>query len=355
MKKIKYTLVGVIAVLLLIIVGYLLYLLLDYHRIEDKLPLDITPAGQQTLTTGEPLSIVTYNIGFGAYTPDFSFFMDGGSESRAFSKESVQQDTQDILSLLEEQSPTFALLQEVDRDSTRSYHVDQADLLCKGLTGYDTVFAVNYDSSYLFYPFTKPHGKSLSGLLTLSQCPINSSIRRSLPIETGLMKYVDLDRCYTVNRIDCGGSKELVLYNIHLSAYTSDGSIATKQLQMLIQDMQREYQAGNYVVCGGDFNKDLLGDSSQYFGVSGEEYTWAQAFPDDMLHGTGLMLITSYSDQYPIPSCRNADAPYHDGQFVLTVDGFIVSDNVTVNQCHVIDTGFAYSDHNPVYMQFTLQ
>ena len=52
--------------------------------------------------------------------------------------------------------------------------------------------------------------------------------------------------------------------------------------------------------------------------------------------------------------CRNADGPYHAGQFVLTVDGFIVSDNVSVSMTEVIDTGFAYSDHNPVHMSFKL-
>ena len=53
-------------------------------------------------------------------------------------------------------------------------------------------------------------------------------------------------------------------------------------------------------------------------------------------------------------SCRNADAPYHDGQYLVTVDGFLVSNNVSVSAATVIDMGFAYSDHNPVSMTFTL-
>lgn len=69
---------------------------------------------------------------------------------------------------------------------------------------------------------------------------------------------------------------ELVLYNLHLSAYTSDGTIAMEQLKLLLDDMQREYAAGNWCVAGGDFNKDLLGDSAAYFGEADQEYTWAQ-------------------------------------------------------------------------------
>ena len=55
-----------------------------------------------------------------------------------------------------------------------------------------------------------------------------------------------------------------------------------------------------------------------------------------------------------MPSCRNADSAYHAGQYVLTVDGFMVTPNVTVSDSAVLDTGFAYSDHNPVKMTFTL-
>ena len=67
-----------------------------------------------------------------------------------------------------------------------------------------------------------------------------------------------------------------------------------------------------------------------------------------------MTLIAPLDEKSPVPSCRNADGPYHDGQYVLTVDGFIVSDNVDVIESRVIDTGFAFSDHNPVVMRFIL-
>ena len=40
--------------------------------------------------------------------------------------------------------------------------------------------------------------------------------------------------------------------------------------------------------------------------------------------------------------------------YINVLDGFIVSDNVRVNSVRNIDTGFAYSDHNPVRMEFVL-
>ena len=51
----------------------------------------------------------------------------------------------------------------------------------------------------------------------------------------------------------------------------------------------------------------------------------------------------------------DTDQPYSESDFVVTVDGFLVSDNVTVEDALVLDTGFKWSDHNPVYMDFVLE
>ena len=176
-----------------------------------------------------------------------------------------------------------------------------------------------------------------------------------LPIEKGLTKFLDLDRCYSRNRIPVDGGKELVLYNFHLSAYTSDGDIVNEQLRLLLEDVEAEYAAGNWCIAGGDFNKDLLGDSTLWFGRPDKEYTWAKPIPEGTFDGYHVQLVAPLDIRTPIPSCRNADGPYHPGQFRLTIDGFLVSDNISVTEAEVIDTGFAYSDHNPVAMRFLLE
>ena len=220
---------------------------------------------------------------------------------------------------------------------------------------FDEVFAQNYDSPYLFYPLIQPHGANQSGIVTLSRHPIASAARRELPVESGFMKLLDLDRCYSVSRIPTASGKELVLYNLHLSAYTSDGAIATEQLELLCADMLAEYEAGNYCVAGGDFNKDLLGNSPEIFGVAaGENDTWAQPIPEGTIPA-GLTLVAPFDETAPTASCRTASEPYSiETTFRLTVDGFLVSDNVEVVDSAVLDAGFLYSDHNPVWMDFKL-
>ena len=148
--------------------------------------------------------------------------------------------------------------------------------------------------------------------------------------------------------------KTLYLINLHLSAYTSDGTISAEQFMILLNDMALLSAEGDYVIAGGDFNKDLLGNSPEVFGVSGADYTWAQPLPVSWIPDQ-LSLVSSLDEDHPVPSCRNADKPYAPGEsFVLIVDGFIVSDNVQVISAQVEDEGFAFSDHNPVSMQFLL-
>ena len=179
-------------------------------------------------------------------------------------------------------------------------------------------------------------------------------MRRSLPIEGGINKFFDLDRCYCVSSIPVDDGRMLKLYNLHLSAYSSDGSIATEQLALMAQEMAADYAAGNYVIAGGDFNKDLWGDSSAYSGVSGVDASWCKPFPAELLP-EGFTLVNSLDEENLVLSYRNTDTAYEKGRtFEVTLDGFIVSDNVEVTSCDVIDTGYAATDHNPVRMTFRL-
>lgn len=345
--------------LILAVGGYAAYVFLSWYRVEDNQALEVRTIhdyGQErTLETGTQYRAVSYNIGFGAYSDDYSFFMDGGRESRARSAEAVVENVSGAVSAVRELDPDFLLLQEVDVDGTRSYHQDEWALVCSQTAYLHGTFAQNYDSPYLFWPLLEPHGANRAGQAAFSKYPIASALRRQLPIESGPMKLVDLDRCYSLQRIPLSGTdRELVLYNLHLSAYTSDGTIAEEQLELLFQDMLSEYEKGNYAVAGGDFNKDLLGNSSEIFGVSGPDYTWAQPIPPELVP-EGLAVIAPLDDAAPVPSCRNADRPYGPDSYVVTVDGFIVSANVDVEEAGVWDTGFRWSDHNPVYLDFTLR
>ena len=205
------------------------------------------------------------------------------------------------------------------------------------------------------YPFNEPHGASYSSLATFSSFDIQSSLRRSLPISTSVSKFLDLDRCYSISRIDVENGKQLVIFNVHTSAYGGNDEIRTAQITMLMNDMKAEYENGNYVICGGDFNHDFTGDSTQRLngGMDTLEYGWAQPFPEELIPD-GFSRCTFYKDGVIAPTCRDCDIPYEEGNFTIIVDGFIISDNVDCIEVENVVTGFEYSDHNPVVLKFRL-
>ena len=349
--------IWIIVLLILVAGGYVGYVFLTYSRIEDNKDLPVNGSADTVPDPNTEYTVVSYNIGFGAYTADYTFFMDEGKESRARSKESVVECINGTSDKALEYNPDFVLFQEVDTDSTRSHHVDQQRQIVdkfNALGKYDSVFAQNYHSAYLMYPLNEPIGASKSGILTESKFNIASSLRRSLPISTGFNKLLDLDRCYSISRIPVSNGKELVLINQHLSAYGTDAAQGNAQLEMLFEDMKKEYDAGNYVICGGDFNHDFTTDSKEYFNPGTDKsYSWCNPFPDNIIP-VGFKKCTEYSES-KVATTRYTNIPYSpEDSFTVILDGFIVSDNVKCNYVQNIDTGYKYTDHNPVVMKFEL-
>lgn len=355
MKKVLKALLALVLVLLLIVGGYCAYVILTYHRIADNQTLDVTGTSESmsSAQVDTEYKITCYNIGFGAYLPEYTFFMDGGTESRAESEESVRYATQGAAETILAENPDFAIFEEVDTDSDRSWHVNQKEALEAALPEYASTFAVNYDSAYLFYPILKPIGKSRSGISFFSKYTTTAAQRRSLPIDKGFAKFFDLDRCYSVNEVEVENGKKLVIYAVHLSAYSSNPEVRDGQLQMLYEDMKAQYDAGNYVIAGGDFNHDLKAE-----GDTDLTMDWAHCI-DRSTVPEGLAFAFDYLSAEEqaafVDTTRNTDIPYTPGEsYTVTIDGFLLSDNVEMLSTATVDTQFAYADHNPVEMTFRL-
>ena len=73
-------------------------------------------------------------------------------KSRAYSEKAVKKNIQGSLKAVASLKPNFVFFQEVDTNGTRSHHIDEDDLLQKGLPDYSSTWTQNYDSPYLMYP-----------------------------------------------------------------------------------------------------------------------------------------------------------------------------------------------------------
>ncbi len=356
-KKIKRIIIVILILLVLAVGGYFTYFLSSYQRIPNNEYLETQITGaysyfddNKVVNTGDYYNIITYNIGYGANTNDYSFFMDGGKYSRAKSEDGLLANLCAITDVIYNSGASFFLLQEVDLDGTRTFNVNEREVLNDLIKGFYFNEAVCYDSPYIFYPIFDPIGKNKSAMLTYSTSRIAEGMRVSLPVSEGFNKYMDYDRCYTVSKIPTANEKMLVLYNVHLSAY-SDVSVRDAQLDMLFRDMENNYKMGNYVICGGDFNMNLRDEELE------TDLTWCQRFPREKLP-KGFEMGIDYGTDFSIShnSCRNTNEPYNeDTTFTVTTDGFIVSDNVMVHYYNNMNCHYEFSDHDPVLLQIYLK
>ena len=343
--------------------GYVAYMMGTYYRIADDERIDVINNQSPTIQLGHPYTAVTYNIGFGAYTPDYTFFMDKGAMADgtptqgehgvAESRESVEACTEGAIGELADLAPDFVLVQEIDTDSTRSYQVNQVAAVEGAFPAYGNAFASNYHSSFLAYPWPEMHGIVNSGILTLSDAHVASAQRRSYPVDESFpAKFFDLDRCFMVLRLPVENGKELVLINSHMSAFDEGGRVRAQQLELLNGMLDEEHAKGNYVVVGGDWNHALCGSVEMYPSEQ-QVPEWVSVLePEAVADGFHVVRADNLSS---VPTCRGVDIPYEQGvTYATTVDGFIVSDNVSAHAENV-DTGFTYSDHNPVKLTFSLK
>lgn len=357
--------IGIILLAIVLIIGiYVAYVMLSYQRIEDRqsltadAPASNEAAVQEINADAKEFTIVTANMGFGAYDHEFDFFMDGGKQSWGKSKERVKENVAGMLEEIKKINPDFLLLQEVDTNGTRSYHINQYEMVKEALADYETVFAQNYDSAFLFWPLYQPHGKNQAGIVTAANSKIESGLRRSLPISKSFSKFLDLDRCYSISRLPVSDGHELILFNVHLSAYGADMEILNAQRNMLYADMTAEYEAGNYVVVGGDFNHDMTGDSAVRFeNAASEEASWAKQFdfasiPEGFTLGSKKLADEGVTDM--AATCRDSGRAYDGTNDRWVLDAMIWSDNVEMLDYNTLDLDFQFSDHNPVQMKFRL-
>lgn len=372
-----------LGVLVLIVGGYIGYVLLQYYRIDDNQELKVENYVSEKVQLNQEYSISTYNIGFGAYNQDYTFFMDtgimsdgtivSGEHATAVSKDVVLEDTIGAINTIKSFNPDFALFQEVDTDSGRSYNVNQYQMIKDELNTYTSTFAVNFHSAYLLYPFNDPIGQIDSGIATMSKYSIESSTRKSFTITDDMInKLFDLDRCFSASYLPIKDSnKYLVLMNIHMSAYDEGGVIRAKQMQELNDFMLSEYNKGNYIVAGGDFNHDLLTNNPDFeYSIANMPFknSYTQLTPPWLSFLFDNNHKSPINDKFSViaadnsPTCRDADIKWQPGTtYVSVIDGFIVSDNVEVTHKANLQTftnkamGFAYSDHEPATMKFILK
>lgn len=329
--------------------------LISWLSITEFMPQPIEDAQRQASATasysGTPLRIVSWNIGYGALGKESDFFMDGGSQTSINDKNIVSKNLSGITSTLSGMNADVYLLQEVDKKSTRSNYIDELTMFESSFSNYSSAFGLNYFCNLVPYPWP-PIGKVESGLLTLQKLSMDEAERISLPVPfTWPLRIANLKRCLLVTYVPIANSdKQLVLVNFHLEAY-DDGSGKAAQSKMLRDFMESEYQKGNYVIAGGDFNQSFPDTLSRY-PIKGQ-----QSWTPGLLDSNDLPAGWKYYYDSSSPTCRLLNQPYDPNSNATqyyVIDGFILSPNVQATSVRTQNVNFEYSDHNPVVLEVNL-
>ena len=345
----------VLLILLLVIVvavgGLLGWLTATEFRPDPVESLDFLTHSDEAaaIPNDAELKILSWNVGYAGHGKDSDFFMDGGKNARSADQATVQEYLAGISGLINGGEYDFVMLQEVDTDSSRTYGINEAKALAFGTASY----AFNYSCPFVPVP-VPPLGKVNSGLLSCSAYEVSDAQRVSLPCPFSWpLRIANLKRCLMVSYLPIEGSdKQLVLVNLHLEAY-DDGEGKIAQTNQLREFIETQYQLGNYVIAGGDFNQTFPGSLDVYPMLKAD--FWTPGVLDDSLLPEGWR----FAYDTAAPSCRLLNQPYDPSDLENTqyyvIDGFILSPNVELNEVRTLDLAFENSDHNPVELSVTLK
>lgn len=345
--------VCLLGVVLLLFIGLIGFLSATEYKPADSEEIAVEGQAKEAVKPGKEMTLMSWNIGYGALGDNADFFMDGGTSVYTADEARVASNMAGIIENVKSVDPDIALLQETDKDSDRSHHVNEYEMLQTEFPDHCSTFANNFKVTYLPYPIP-PMGKVDSGIATFSKYQSNSAERIQLPISFSWpIRMANLKRCLLINRIPVEGSdKELVVVNLHLEAYDSgEGKIA--QTKMLFEVLKQEYDKGNYVIAAGDFNQIFSSENIDTFEV--KEGLWSPGVIGvTLLRGRWWFLMDE-----TVPSCRSLDRAYegadHDDFQYYLIDGFIISGNMQVKNYKTMDLGFKNSDHNPVVVNLEIR
>lgn len=340
-------LLGIVLLIVSAFVLLLIFLTVTEYRPKDTADAEISEIlDDPSDPVGKQLTVYTWNIGYAGLGASSDFFMDGGSNVNPTAEE-VSDNLTAIKDFIASNPADAWLLQEVDVNSARTGYTDELKCISES---YEGSFALAYNYKCEFVPIPLPPiGKVQSGIATFTNRRINGAPKRiSLPCPFSWpVSSANLKRCLLVTRLAVDGSdKEVVIVNLHLEAY-DDGEGKIAQTKQLTDFLSSEYEKGNYVIAGGDFNQTIP-NTLEKFPVTADEWT------PGIMEESSLPEGFRYAYDGERASCRLLNAPLSDDSQMYVLDGFIVSPNVKVDLVETVDLNFANSDHNPVKLQITL-
>jgi len=345
MKKfIKYIGAAVLAVLLYLASVLIWGTFTDYS---PELLIELEKDSEAKNTLDSTVTLLTWNIGFGGLGEESDFFYDGG-EMVIPPAEWTKKNTEGVKSLLEGlKNIDFMLLQEVDLDSKRSQNENQYEAIGSQLKDFESAFAMNYNVDYIPVPYLKPLGQVRSGLASYSSVSCTDYQRHGFETQFSWpTRIFFLDRCFLSQRTALPTGNELVVINTHNSAYDTSGLMKLAEMRAILDFAVAEYDKGNRVVIGGDWNQCPPNYSPKEPDGPYNEHLFSS---DDIPAGWKWIADPS------TPTNRKLTTTYSKDSYTSVIDFFLISPGLELNEVKTLNTDFEFSDHQPVYISLIIK
>ena len=358
-KKILIFLCVLILILLVIVLGFLGYLKITEYNPKKIENLKVENKEKETkddknnnYELNKEYKLLSWNVGFFGMDKNIDFFMDGGKMVFPISQKQVEENISKAIEEIKKENPDIINLQEVDKYSKRTGFMDQVKILNEKFKQ-NSIFAYNMKVKFVPYPIP-PLGQMETGIYSSSKKEILNPERHQLPIAFKYpVRLSNFKRAFTVSYSNINGSdKKLVLLNAHLDAYDDEKSgFKKKQTEEILNFMKKEREKGNYVILSADFNQNLKMLNKDEMEKIPSNLWRASNFDTELLSDKFKLLHPNEN------TARLNNKPYKketENTYYYIIDGFVVSDNIKVNEIKVNDLDFQNSDHNPVVLKFEL-
>lgn len=301
-----------------------------------------------SLESDSIMSCVIWNIGFTGLGAETDFFYDGGKVVTQ-TEELVAKNRQGVLDFVKYcHNATAFMFQETDSCSKRSHYVDMTRVLNEVLPNYEATYAANYDVKFVPIPFTDPMGKVHSGLASYFKGRVLSTERHRFDSQFSWpQRLFFLDRCFSSHIVEIKEGVRICFINTHCSAYDTSGTMVANEIQRLMSFADSIHTTLQIpVIIGGDWNQC----PPEYNPVDPKKYNEYKVSDNQLPAGWRWISDTS------IPTNRKLNEPYIKGKsYTSVIDFYAVSPDVEVVSVETVDLDFAFSDHQPVELRFTIK
>jgi len=317
-------------------------------------PLPVGVSGSvppDPLRAGDTLRLLSWNIQYAA-SRKHHFFYDGGPTTRV-PEDDVRETLAALSDALVQQQPDLLLLQEVDRGSARTAHIDQLPGLVDASGARRWASTTYHRSFFVPHPLPRALGRVDMHLAMGSRHELRLAERIQLPLldEGRLRRAFNLKRAVLWAEIPVEGmALPLAVAVTHLSAFSRGDGTMEEQVAVLEDWMSRREATGQPWILAGDLNLLPPGDDPGRLADGAESYADA-ANPIQRLVPR-FRTITAV-ERLLAPEQRSY-LPFGAAEPDRKIDWIFVGGDVEVLQAQVLREYSELSDHLPLLAQLRI-